>query len=151
MRANAKGPRERLPWRLWGAIGRWYLLILHNYLELRAIYKSFLINHWLWTYLNYSLPARWWSPWSWTRRGCRRRSSRTGGNCIRIGLPGKSILGDYSQENRTSRRPFLLLQFSGKTPFYTICLQALPVSLLRILLNTGRWQFNRIKNIRAVF
>ena len=25
----------------------------------------------------------------------------------KIGLPGKSILGDYFQENRTSRRPFL--------------------------------------------
>ena len=26
-----------------------------------------------------------------------------GGNCIKIGLPGKSILGDYFRENRTSR------------------------------------------------
>ena len=25
-----------------------------------------------------------------------------GTNCIKIGLPGKSILGDYFQENRTS-------------------------------------------------
>ena len=31
-----------------------------------------------------------------------------GGNCIKIGLPGKSILGDYFRENRTSRRHFLL-------------------------------------------
>ena len=30
---------------------------------------------------------------------------RTGTNCIKIGLPGKSILRDYCQENRTSRRP----------------------------------------------
>ena len=30
------------------------------------------------------------------------------GNCIKIGLPGKWILGGYFQENRTSRRPFLL-------------------------------------------
>ena len=28
------------------------------------------------------------------------------------GLPGKSILGDYLQENMTSRRPFLLLRIS---------------------------------------
>ena len=26
-----------------------------------------------------------------------------GGICIKMGLPGKSILGDYFQENRTSR------------------------------------------------
>ena len=34
------------------------------------------------------------------------------GNCIKIGLPGKSILRDYFQENRTSQRPFLLLRIS---------------------------------------
>ena len=28
---------------------------------------------------------------------------RPGGNCIKIGLPGKLILRDYFQENRTSR------------------------------------------------
>ena len=33
-------------------------------------------------------------------------------NCIKLGLPGKSILGYYFQENRTSRRPFLLLRIS---------------------------------------
>ena len=33
-------------------------------------------------------------------------------NCIKICLPGKSILRDYFQENRTSRRPFLLLRIS---------------------------------------
>ena len=40
-------------------------------------------------------------------------------NCIKIGLPGKSILGDYFQENRTSRRPFLLLRinFPGRPIF----------------------------------
>ena len=27
----------------------------------------------------------------------------SGGNCMKIGLPGKLILGDYFQENRTSR------------------------------------------------
>ena len=35
-----------------------------------------------------------------------------GTNCIKIGLQGKLILGDYFQENRTSRRPFLLLRIS---------------------------------------
>ena len=30
----------------------------------------------------------------------------------KIGLPGKYILGDYFQENRTSREPFLLLRIS---------------------------------------
>ena len=35
-----------------------------------------------------------------------------GGNCIKIGLPGKSILGYYFQENGTSQRPFLLLKIS---------------------------------------
>ena len=35
-----------------------------------------------------------------------------GGSCIKIGLPGKSILEDYFQENRTSRRPYLLLRIS---------------------------------------
>ena len=40
-------------------------------------------------------------------------------NCIKIGLPGKSILGDYFQENRTSRRHFLLLRisFPGRPSF----------------------------------
>ena len=31
---------------------------------------------------------------------------------MKIGLPGKSILGDYFQEKRTSRRHFLLLRIS---------------------------------------
>ena len=43
----------------------------------------------------------------------------SGMNCIKIGLPRKLILGDYSQENRTSRRPFLLLRitFPGRPIF----------------------------------
>ena len=40
------------------------------------------------------------------------QSNRSGGNCIKIGLPGKSILRDYFQENGTSRRHFLLLRIS---------------------------------------
>ena len=31
---------------------------------------------------------------------------------MKISLPGKLILGDYFQGNRTSRRPFLLLRIS---------------------------------------
>ena len=31
---------------------------------------------------------------------------------MKLGLPGKSILGDYFQENGTSRRPLLLLRIS---------------------------------------
>ena len=49
----------------------------------------------------------------------RVASGGPGGNCIKIGLPGKLILGDYFQENRTSRRPFLLLRirFPGRPIF----------------------------------
>ena len=31
-----------------------------------------------------------------------RGEGQAGGNCIKIGLPAKSILRDYFQENRTS-------------------------------------------------
>ena len=41
-----------------------------------------------------------------------RAAWRAGGNCIKLGLPGKSILKDYFQENRTSLRPYLLLRIS---------------------------------------
>ena len=49
----------------------------------------------------------------------RQVSALAGANCIKIGLPGKSILEYYFQENRTSRRPFLLLRisFPGKPIF----------------------------------
>ena len=50
-----------------------------------------------------------------------------GGNCIKISLPGKSILGDYFQENRTSRRHFLLLRISF--PGRPIFIQFVPESL----------------------
>ena len=46
------------------------------------------------------------------REGDGRARGQSGGNYIKIGLPGKSILGDYFQENRTSQRPFLLLRIS---------------------------------------
>ena len=44
---------------------------------------------------------------------------RSGGNCIKIGFPGKLIIRDYFQENMTSQRPFLLLRisFSGRPIF----------------------------------
>ena len=48
----------------------------------------------------------------------------TGGNYIKVGLPGKSILGDYFQENRTSQRPFLLLRISF--PGRPIFIQSIP-------------------------
>ena len=33
--------------------------------------------------------------------------SKSRDELYKIGVPGKTILGDYFQENRTSRRPFL--------------------------------------------
>ena len=42
----------------------------------------------------------------------RVRRAKPVANCIKIGLPGKSIFRDYFQENRTSVRPFLLLRIS---------------------------------------
>ena len=39
-------------------------------------------------------------------------AAEPGGIGIKIGLPGKSILRDHFQENRTSERPFLLLRIS---------------------------------------
>ena len=40
-------------------------------------------------------------------------------NCIKMGLPGKSILGDYFQENMNSQRPFLSwrISFPGRPIF----------------------------------
>ena len=35
---------------------------------------------------------------------------RPGGNCVKIGLPGKSILRDYFQESGTSQRHFPYLE-----------------------------------------
>ena len=35
-----------------------------------------------------------------------------GANCTKLDLLGKSILGDYFKESRTSKRPFLLLRIS---------------------------------------
>ena len=59
-----------------------------------------------------------------------RGLAEPGGNCIKIGLPGKSILRDYFQENMTSRRPFLLLRISF--PGRPIFIQFIP-GLLEVL------------------
>ena len=55
----------------------------------------------------------------WIKNGHGEYEEIPGTNCIKIRLPGKSILGDYFQENRTSRRPFLLLRinFPGRPIF----------------------------------
>ena len=60
----------------------------------------------------------------------------SGGNCIKIALPGKLILGYYYmyQENRTSRRPFLLLRISF--PGRPIFIQFIP-DLLVVDLHVG--------------
>ena len=52
-----------------------------------------------------------------------------GGNCIKIGLPGKLILRDYFQENR---RPFLLLRISF--PGRAIFIQFIPAAMAADLL-----------------
>ena len=52
-------------------------------------------------------------------------------NCIKIGLLGKSILRDYFQENRTSRRPFLLLRISF--PGRPIVIQFIPVAAVVVV------------------
>ena len=58
---------------------------------------------------------------------------RSEGNCIKLGLPGKSILRYYFQENRTSRRPFLTEnQFSPEDLFLYNS------SLLLLLRRVGR-------------
>ena len=51
-------------------------------------------------------------------------NSETRDQLYKIGLPGKSILGDYFQEKRTSQRPFLALRisFPGRPILYN-CLQ----------------------------
>ena len=75
--------------------------------------------------------GRWWRACRRPRRsrarrtlgGCRRLRRRgrrgSGAHCIKIGLPGKSILRDYFQEIVISRRTFLLLRisFPGR-PFF---------------------------------
>ena len=77
----------------------------------------------------------WWrTRWGTPRR--RARAARSTGtsvaNCIKIGLPWKSILRDYFQENMTSRRPFLILRISflGRPNF----IQFIPV-FLKVLLS----------------
>ena len=70
------------------------------------------------------------------RRGRGGRRSRSGGkraaeaaagtNCIKIVLPGKSIRGDYFQENVTSRRPFSYWESVFREDLFLCnCLQAI--------------------------
>ena len=49
-----------------------------------------------------------------------RQDPVPGMNCIKIGLPRKSILRDYFQENMISQRPFLYrrISFTGR-PIFT--------------------------------
>ena len=63
--------------------------------------------------------TRCWPRAGWSARRAAWRARAGGGNWIRIVLPGKSILRDYFQENRTSQRPFLLLTiiFPGRPIF----------------------------------
>ena len=42
------------------------------------------------------------------------RAVQAGTNCIQIDLPGKSIVGDYFQANRTSRGLFHKISFMGE-------------------------------------
>ena len=56
------------------------------------------------------LPARLPSkPYWWWRAASGSPLAASGGNCIKIGIPGKLIFRDYYM---TSRRPFLLLRIS---------------------------------------
>ena len=56
-------------------------------------------------------------------------TSSPGADCIKIGLPGKFILRDYFQENRTSGRTFLLLRisFTGR-PIFIQFVPGVPVA-----------------------
>ena len=59
-----------------------------------------------------------------------------GGNCIKIGLPGKSIFGYYIQENMTSRRPFLSLRISF--PGRPIFIQSVPAHVTGELFHVAK-------------
>ena len=59
-------------------------------------------------------------------RGVHSAADAAVANCIKICLPGKLILRDYSQENMTSRRPFLLLRINF--PGRLIFIQFVPVA-----------------------
>merc|ERR1712037_740228 len=63
-----------------------------------------------------------------------------------IDLPGKSILRDYFQENRTSRRPFLLLRISF--PGRPIFIQFVPRRRSRPR-RWGRWRRPRGPSARS--
>ena len=75
----------------------------------------------------------------------RRLRLRAGTNCLKIGLPGKSILGDFFfEENRTFPKTFSLTenQFSRKTYFYTIA-SRFTLSRSSSTRRAGRWRAPR--------
>ena len=59
--------------------------------------------------------------------GEARMSGQSGANCIKIGLPGKSIPRDYFQEKRSSCRPILRISVPGRSIF----IQFVPGNILR--------------------
>ena len=85
-------------------------------MHVHVVHKTFYLRKWG---QNIILISQKWRHWGELRKRTSGHGSRgtrgwTGTNCIKIGLPGKSILGDYFQENRTSQRPFL---FPGRPIF----------------------------------
>ena len=60
-----------------------------------------------------------------------QRENDAGDELYKIGLPGKSILGDCFQENMTSRRPFFFLRISF--PGRPIFIQFVPGDVLDLL------------------
>ena len=72
------------------------------------------------------------------------RERETRDELYKIGLPGKSILRDYFQENRTSRRPFLLLRISF--PGRPIFIQLPPAnkSGMRTCIHSGFWSLKLV-------
>ena len=77
------------------------------------------------------------------------------GNCIKIGIPGKSILRYYFQENRTSRRPRPTSSLGISFPGRPIFIQFIPVGLLpddarRVLLSGRRRTANRVVALQLV-
>ena len=69
--------------------------------------------------------------------------SSTRDQLYKIGLPGKSILGYYFQENRTSQRPFLLLRISF--PGRPIFIQFVPGT------NCIKWVFPENRFSETIF
>ena len=67
----------------------------------------------------------------------------SGGNCIKIGLPGKWIFRDYFHDNITSQRPFLFLRISF--PGRSIFIKFIPVCELAGIRGGGGGRVRRGK------